>query len=172
MVMAWIVVVVLAVLFLVVGCGPSDSSKEKKQITDADAKRLAENMAAEQQLLADPSKATPQLMQRLRASVKMSDGLLMVESQSLTRLLYPRSETAMASIPGAITLFVFPRETPWVVNCGIGLTIIFGNPTSGEPEQIDSDGKVWLTNVPIPKQVCEKLSPLIGKEIQAILGGQ
>jgi hypothetical protein len=89
MVMAWIVVAVLAVLFLVVGCGPSDSSKEKKRITDADAKRLAENMAAEQQLLADPSKATPQLMQRLRASVKMSDGLLMVESQSLARLLSP-----------------------------------------------------------------------------------
>ncbi len=78
------------------------------------------------------------------------------------------SESTMASIPGAISLSGFPPEPSWVVNCGIGLTIVFGNPTTVKSEQIGRDGKAWLTYVPIPKQVCEKLSPIIGKEIQAI----
>ncbi len=95
-----------------------------------------------------------------------------MDNQSRTRLLSPGSETTMASFPGAISLSIFPREAPWVVNCGIGLTIVFGNPTSVESDQINSDGKVWLTLVPISKQLCEKLSPLIGKEIQAILSGR
>jgi hypothetical protein len=60
-----------------------------------------------------------------------------------------------ASIPGAISLSVFPQEPSWVVNCGIGLTIVFGNPTTVESEQIGRDGKVWLTYVPIPKQVAK-----------------
>jgi hypothetical protein len=40
------------------------------------------------------------------------------------------------------------------------------------PQGVDSDGKVWLSLVPISKQMCEKLSLLIGKEIQAILSGR
>lgn len=80
-------------LLLMVGCRPSDSSKEKKQSTDADAKTLAENMALEQQLVADPSTATPQLMQRLRANVKMSEDLLIVDNQSRSRFVPPLRES-------------------------------------------------------------------------------
>jgi hypothetical protein len=97
-------------LFLLVGCGPSDQSKEKKQSDDY-AKMLAEKSASERQLLADPSRATLQLVQRLRASLKMRDGLLMVDSQSRFRLLGSASEAAvMASIPGGVSLSIRPAE--------------------------------------------------------------
>jgi hypothetical protein len=158
-------------LFLLVGCGPSDQS-EKKQQSDADAKMMVEQTASEKQLLADPSRATPELIQRLRASVKMRDGLLMMDDQSYTRLLYPRSETYAASIPGAVNLSVRPPEAPWVFNCGMGITVVFGNQISGGPEPIINDFTVWLTYVPVPKQACELLAPVIGKEIQAILSGR
>jgi hypothetical protein len=151
------------------GCGPSDSSKE--QITNADAKML-EKKTEEQQLLADSARATVQLVQRLRASVKMRDGLLMVDNESRTRLLFPISETTIASIPGAVSLSVLPLESPWVVNCGMGITVVFGNSKDDGSELVNADSKVWLTYVPVPKQVCEKLAPLIGKEIQAILSGR
>jgi hypothetical protein len=164
-------------IFLLVGCGPSDQSKEKKQSDDY-AKMLAEKSASERQLLADPSRATPQLVQRLRASLKMRDGLLMVDNQSRFRLLGSASEVAaMASIPGGVSLSVRPRESPWVVNCGIGITVVFGNSisdgseSSGRPEPIDTESRVWLTYEPLTKQGCEILAPVIGKEIQAILSG-
>jgi hypothetical protein len=49
-------------LILLVGCGPSEQSKEKKQ-SDANLKMAADTRASEQQLLADPSRATPKLVQ-------------------------------------------------------------------------------------------------------------
>jgi len=156
---------------LLVGCGPSDQSDEKKQ-SNVDEKMAEESHASEQRLLADPSRATPQLVQRLRASVKMRDGLLMVDNQSLTRILSPRSETSIASIPGGFNISLLPKESPWVVNCGIGISVVFGNPISGESERVYGDGKVWLTTAPVAKQGCELLAPVIGKEIQAILSGQ
>jgi hypothetical protein len=164
-------------LLLLAGCGPSDQSENKKQ-SDDHAKMLAEKSASERQLLADPSRAIPQLVQRLRASLKMRDGLLMVDNQSRFRLLGSASEVAaMASTPGGVSLSVRPRTSPWVVNCGIGITVVFGNSISGasengeQPEPIDTESRVWLTYEPLTKQGCEILAPVIGKEIQAILSG-
>jgi hypothetical protein len=102
----------------------------------------------------------------------MRDGLLMVDNQSLTRILSPLSETSIASIPGGFNISIFPKESPWVVNCGIGITVIFGNSISGESERVYGDGKVWLTTEPVPMQGCELLAPVIGKEIEAILSGR
>jgi hypothetical protein len=70
------------------------------------------------------------LIQRLRASVKMRDGFIMVDNQSRTRLLspmYPGSEATIASIPGAVFLFVLPANAPWIISCGFGMTVVFGN---------------------------------------------
>jgi hypothetical protein len=166
-------------LLLSAGCAPSDQSEKKKQ-SDDHAKMLAEKSASEKQLLADPRRATGELIQRLRASLKMRDGLLMVDDQSRFRLLGSASEVAaMASIPGGVSLSVRPRESPWVVNCGTGITVVFGNSisdgsessSSGRPEPIDTESRVWLTYEPLTKQGCEILAPVIGKEIQAILRG-
>jgi hypothetical protein len=104
--------------------------------------------------------------------VKMRDGLLMVDDQSLTRILSPSSEASVASIPGGFNISIFPKETPWVVNCGIGITVVFGNSISGETERVYGDGKVWLSTSGVSMQECELLAPVIGKEIQAILSGR
>jgi hypothetical protein len=161
-------IAILAIL-LVSGCEPSDSSRDEK--ARADAKRIAENRAAEKRLLADTSLATSRLVQRLRTSVKMINGLLAVDNLSRIRLVSPESETTMDSMSGAVTLSFYPRETPWRINCGIGLSVVFGSgSTSDESGNLfDNDGTVWLSLSPMSKQMCETFSPLIGKEIQVIL---
>jgi hypothetical protein len=100
----------------------------------------------------------------------MRDGLLIVDDLSTLRLV-PTVEATTASIPDGVTLSVLPRESPWVVNCGIGIAVVFGNPISGESERVLGDGKVWLTFAQVPRQEREILAPVIGKEIQAILSG-
>jgi hypothetical protein len=161
-------------LLSIVGCGPNEPSKEKKDY-DAEVKRTAEQTASEQSLLADPGKAIPQLVQRLRAGLKMRDGLLIVDGQSFIRLVSPSDaspsqEAAVLSMPGALTVSVFPRETTWVVNCGPGMQVIFGSPPSaGEVSGVSYPQTVSLTFGSVAEEECETLAPAIGKEVQAIL---
>ena len=163
-------------LLFVVGCGQNDSLKEKKQSADADAR-----MAAEQQLLSDPDKAIPELIQRLRASVKLGDGFLMIEDESLSlyRLASPLAETNVTSFP-FLSLSVLSLNSPWVIKCGAeGITVVFGNSISGSGEsdegsndvEVGNDVIVWLTAGSIPKKRCQKIAPALGKEIQTILTG-
>jgi hypothetical protein len=62
----------LVALLFMVGCGPSN---EDKKSTEA-AKKTQADAAAKQQLLSDPDRAKAELIRRVRASVKMQDGLL------------------------------------------------------------------------------------------------
>jgi hypothetical protein len=70
----------LVALLFMVGCGPSN---EPKKSTEAADKRKAD-ATAEKQLLSDPDRAKTELIRRLRASVKMRDGLLIVSDPILT----------------------------------------------------------------------------------------
>src|ERR1035437_3736838 len=139
-------------LLLAVGCGPSDSSKEKKQL-DANEKMAAENLASERQLLADPSRAAPELVRRLRAIVKMQDGVLLVDVKP--------------------QLFILPPNSPWVVDCMTAMTVVFGNLVSSYSNEsgISNDVKIMLARTIIKRESCRELAPLIGKEIRAILSG-
>jgi hypothetical protein len=154
-------------LLLLVGCGPSDQEKK----TSNDAKLAAEKSASEAQLIADPSRAAPELIQRLRASMKVRDGFLIIDYQSTMRVFAQTPGTAGESLPDLMNLSVYSRETPWFINCGFGIRIGFGDAKNDWPvTNLDASGIV-LTYVPVPKERCEILAPLIGKEIQTILSG-
>jgi hypothetical protein len=130
-----------------VGCGPSDSAKQQE------ASQTDPAVAAEVKLLSDPSKAGPELIRRIRASVKMRDGLVVVDP---------------LFTPG---IYVIPANSSWAVNCGNGITAIFGNSGSGRADGSDADVKVWLAYAPLSKPECETLALIVGREIRAILDG-
>jgi len=128
-------------LLLLVGCGESGSSKEKKQPSAAEAK-----MVAEARSLTDPSRGSPEFLHRLRTSVQMRNGVLIVDD------------------PLTFGLSVLSPNSPWVVNCGIGIEVVFASANSS-----DDRVKIQLALIPITKERCRELAPLIGKEIQTIL---
>jgi hypothetical protein len=135
------------VLLLVVGCGPNESTREQG------ARQVDPAVAAEAKLLSDPTKAIPELIQRVRASVKMRDGLIVVDP---------------LFTPG---LSVMSANSPWTVTCGAGIKAVFGTSVSGGSDGVDNDVTVWLAYASIPRDDCQVFTPAIGKEIQTIIGG-
>jgi hypothetical protein len=144
----WLRCVLFAfVSLLVVGCGPNESTRERG------ARQVDPAVAAEAKLLSDPAKAIPELIQRVRASVKMRDGLIVVDP-----LFTP-------------DLSVMSANSPWTVTCGAGIKAVFGTSVRGGSDGVDNDVTVWLAYASIPREDCQMFTPAIGKEIQTIIGG-
>jgi hypothetical protein len=143
-------------LFCLVGCGPSEEQKRETQRSE----KLKADLEEEKRLLSDPSRAKAELIKRLRASVKMRDGLLTVDP------------LAAFGVDG-FSLFVLSPNSPWLVHCGTGtgIEVVFGASVSGTGEEVDNDIKISLARAAIPEHGCEMLGPAIGKEIQAIING-
>jgi hypothetical protein len=133
------------VLLALCGCDGDDSSKN----TSRSARPSDEAMAAEEQLLSDPGKAMPELIRRLRSSVKKRDGLLIVDSP--------------------LGFSVLSANSAWMITCGAGITVAFGRSTSGES---GDDAKVLIAYAFVSREECQNLAPAVGKEIQAIVNGE
>jgi hypothetical protein len=142
----------LVVLLFMVGCGPSNEDKKSTEATE----KIKADAVAEQLLLSDPDRAKTELIRRLRASVKMRDGLLIVSDPILSSMGF---------------LTVLPASSAWVVKCGAGITVVFGTSVGGKGEEVGNEVEVTIANYVVPKPGCETLAPAIGKEIQAIIGG-
>jgi len=124
-----------------------------KRIRKREGRPPGRAVAAEAKLLSDPSKAIPELIQRVRASVKIRDGLIVVDP---------------LFTPG---LAVMSANSPWTVTCGAGIKAVFGVSVSGGNESLDNDVTVWLAYASIPREDCQMFTLAIGKEIQMIIGG-
>ena len=141
---------------LAVGCDDRESEKTKAAAATAEYQ-------AEQQLITDPARALAELRRRLRATVTFQDELIVVNS--------PFGMGAWAGSMPFLSLHVAPTSTPWVLSCGLGMTVTFGNSFSGEGSRVSGDVQVTLTMAAIDKSGCETLGPAVGKEIRAILAG-
>jgi hypothetical protein len=145
----------LSAFALLLLCGCEAREEPAKRNSEAEQRDIRES-----QLLAEPAKARPELMRRLRASVSLRDGLIVVKGQF---------GQGMA---------ILPVGTPWVVICGVAdISVHFGSAVA------EHDGSVSVAdalNVPlaltvaeaIPEQSCAELGPAVGKEIQSIVGGK
>jgi hypothetical protein len=131
------------------GCGQSAPPESEQHARNSDA-----HLAAEQRLFSDPSKAAPELIKRINASVKMRDGLLLIETPLMLG-----------------DLSVLSPNSTWVVTCGAGIKVIFGSSITDDSDGIRNDVEFYLATVPIRQTNCEALAPLVGKRILAIAAG-
>jgi Rossmann-like domain len=98
------------VLLLLCGCEAREPAKENSEAEQQEAR--------EAQLLADPAKARPELVRRLRAAVSMRDGLIVVKSQfGLGIAILPpiprgRCFAQSAARPASSPPRLCPRPTP------------------------------------------------------------
>jgi hypothetical protein len=141
------IVCAIAIVFLA-ACGQENESSHK---TSSDLQN-----DAEQELLADPARALPELIKRLRAAVSKREGLLVVQS------------------PLSLEVAVLPPNTPWVLVCGAGIGLHLGSAVA------EHDGSVAVADVlDVPlalpvriltREECIPVMLALGREVLSIVG--
>ena len=99
-------------------------------------------------------KTNGEFVQGLRRWVKLVDGMLLVEN------------------PMAFGLFALSVNSPWALQCGPGLSLVFGGRVNRDPFQsVGNDVDITLSLTLLSNDRCRELVPLLGREINLILSG-
>ena len=119
-----------------------------------------ERMDADAVLLKDIASAGLEFERRLTTSISVEDGLLIVRDP----------------IMGKFELNVMPANSPWVISCGYGLSVVLGTTVSGisirgENTNLGNDIQLQLTEAKIDQKDCDVLGRLLGKRLKIILQG-
>jgi hypothetical protein len=104
-------------------------------------------------LLEDNQRAVPELERRLRERMSVQDGLILVRD--------PEEKFS--------SFYVLPANSPWVISCGFGISVVFGTAVSGDGSSVDNDVKIDLSSRTITQSTCAVLAPQLGKRLRDIL---
>jgi hypothetical protein len=129
---------------LLAACGASEPPKKSEISAKAD-----EDSA----LTKEPARAAPELERRLLASIKADDGILTVQDE----------------ITGRFLSYYLPVTAPWMISCGVGMTVVFGASVSGDGSETRNEVEVRLAYGVIDQENCAVLGPLIAKRLQSVL---
>jgi hypothetical protein len=140
---------ILGLCALLCACGPSEQPKPSSPVD----KKIADLLGP---LPSDPSRASAELGRRLAASIKVQDGLLTVHDP----------------IMGEINSSILPVNSPWVINCGIGISIVFGTSVTGDSNGAQNDVEISLTNAVIDQKTCAIVGLRLAKKLQSMLAGE
>src|SRR5262245_1604044 len=140
-------IIILPFCLWLCACDQGDQTKSSKPDT---------TLQLPAPLPTDPMLAAQELEKRLDESVKVSDGLVFVRD--------PVVGSASLSF-----LSVLPATTPWVLSCGIGVSVVFGSAVSGEGENISNDVNVILSTDLVENHVCDAVGSKLGKRLQTML---
>jgi hypothetical protein len=125
-------------------CGQGEQTKATKPDT-------AQELLAP--LSTDPTLAEAELEKRLDASVKVSEGLVIVHDPFL----------------GSLGSSILPATSPWVLTCGIGVSVILGSAISGDEGTVGNDVEVMLSSDVLEQNICDVVGPTLGKHLQTML---
>ena len=85
-------------------------------------------MTADSDLMLDIGRASAELERRVSEAVRAQDGIVIIHDpvtgRSMSQVLSP--------------------NTPWVLSCGVGISIVFGSSISGDASSISNDVEVRL----------------------------
>jgi hypothetical protein len=128
------------------GCGDDEtaSSDQHSEIRD--------QIKADADLMLDIGRAGTELERRLTESVRAQDGIVIVHN--------PGTGKYMSQ--------VLSPNTPWVLSCGAGISIVFGSSVSGAEGSTSNDVEVNLAYNAVDERDCAVLGPRLGKRLNAI----
>jgi len=128
------------------GCGEreAESSDQHSEIQD--------QMKADADLMLDIDRAGAELERRLSESVRAQDGIVIIHRPVI----------------GQFMSHVLSPNTPWVLSCGVGISIVFGSSVSGDASSISNDVEVRLAYNTVDESACAALGPRLGKRLNAI----
>jgi hypothetical protein len=104
-------------------------------------------------LMEDIQRAVPELDRRLRARVSVQDGLILVRD--------PEEKDS--------STYVLPANSPWVISCGFGLSVVFGTAISGDASSVDNNIKLELTQAFVTQDKCSILALHLGRRVHDML---
>ena len=126
-------------------CGESETPS--KQPTE-----LQKQMKADADLMLDIGRAGTELERRLSEAVRAQDGIVIIHDPATGRFMSQ----------------VLSSNTPWVLSCGVGISIVFGSSVSGDGSTTSNDVEVNLAYNTVDESDCAALGPRLGKRLNAI----
>jgi hypothetical protein len=109
-------------------------------------------MKADADLMLDIGRAGIELERRLSENVRTQDGIVIIHSPATGRFM-----SQMLS-----------PNTPWVLSCGVGISIVFGSSVGGDASSTSNDAEVRLAYNTVDESACATLGPRLGKRLNAI----
>lgn len=141
----------LGVLAAIGICAGGGSVNAAGANDDPDLAKLQADVA----LLMNAESGPAEIDSRLRKSLVVQDGIVMIHNQA----------TAYGS-------YTFPATDPWAVQCGLGLTVTFGSTPRGDPNDIGTGPEIHLSYGQFKSEEYDKLGFLVGKKVQALVSGR
>jgi hypothetical protein len=109
-------------------------------------------------LMADPIQAGEELSRRLHEQVQFKNGFL---------LIHPKGGL------GTFETYILPADAPWVIRCGIGVSIDLGISVKGSEAGTDNAVQVSLAfPALVPSAFCDEVGPMLGSTLQKIMRGE
>ncbi len=105
---------------------------------------------ADKALFLQPEQAEAEIEQRLAKSIMVRDGLLIVRDPIMTNL----------------DLAIMPVNAPWILHCGIGISLGF----AGGSDEGGGGITIELTRAVVDKTICESLAPRLAARVERLLG--
>ena len=143
-------VVGLLGLLATMACDP-DPVRAADKKRDADMEKLQADVST----LIDAVDGPAEVDSRLRKSLVLRDGMVMIHNQV----------TAYGS-------YTFPATTTWSVQCGLGLTVAFGSSPRGDPADIGAGPEIHLSFGQFSPEDCDKLGFVVGEKLRAFMAGK
>jgi hypothetical protein len=131
-----------------VGLGACDEGETPSK----QASEIQDQMKADADLMLDIGRAGTELERRLSQAVRAQDGVVIIHDPVIGKYMSQ----------------VVSPNTPWVLLCGVGISVVFGSSVSGEQGSTNNDAEVRLASNTVDEKDCAALGPRLGKRLNAI----
>jgi hypothetical protein len=135
----------LPICFGLSACGEGEAPSKQPS-------ELQNQMKVDADLMLDIGRAGTELERRLSENVRAQDGIVIIHSP----------------VTGKFMSQVLSANTPWVLSCGAGISIVFGSSVSGYEGTTSNDVEVNLAYNIVDENGCAALGPRLGKRLNAI----
>jgi hypothetical protein len=135
-------------LLICLGLGACDERETQSKQPSVHEDR----MKADADLMLDIGRAGIELERRLSEAVRAQDGIVVIHNPMI----------------GQFVSQVLSPNTPWVLSCGAGISIVFGSSVSGYEGSTSNDVEVQLAYSTVDENACATLGPRLGKRLNAI----